>query len=105
MQIAETSSGAATLSPQFRPEGASVSDVIADLRRQMQDRLKEIERELGGLERLVREREQIQAALAQPPFAAAPASAEGCVQGVVERLGAEALPDDVAVVALRFVGV
>jgi hypothetical protein len=47
-----------------------VSDVIADLRRQMQERLKEIERELAGMERLARERDQIVAALAQPPFAA-----------------------------------
>jgi hypothetical protein len=47
-----------------------VSDVIADLRRQMQDRLKEIERQLKDLDGLVREREQIEAALAQPPFAA-----------------------------------
>jgi predicted HTH transcriptional regulator len=46
-----------------------VSDVIADLRRQMQDRLKEIDGELKGVEALQREREQIEAALAQPPFA------------------------------------
>ena len=38
-------------------------------------------------------------------FAAAPDSAEASLQRVVERLGAEALPDDVAVVALRYVGV
>src|SRR5204862_4171714 len=38
-------------------------------------------------------------------FAAAPRSAEGCVQKVVEELGAQALPDDVAIVALRFTGV
>jgi hypothetical protein len=48
-----------------------VSDVIADLRRQMQDRLKQIDAELKDLDALVREREQIEAALAQPPFAAA----------------------------------
>jgi hypothetical protein len=47
-----------------------VSDVIADLRRQMQDRLKQIDAELKDLDALVREREQIEAALAQPPFAA-----------------------------------
>jgi predicted HTH transcriptional regulator len=52
-----------------------VSDVIADLRRQMQDRLKEIERQLKDLDGLVREREQIEAALAQPPFAAEPRAA------------------------------
>jgi CRP-like cAMP-binding protein len=52
-----------------------VSDVIADLRRQMQDRLKEIERQLAGMESLAREREQLEAALAQPPFASAPARA------------------------------
>jgi hypothetical protein len=48
-----------------------VSDVIADLRRQMQDRLKEIDGELKSVEALVSEREQIEAALAQPPFATA----------------------------------
>jgi PAS domain S-box-containing protein len=37
-------------------------------------------------------------------FAAAPATADGSVERIVEQLGAEALPDDVAVVALRFVG-
>src|ERR1700759_5430530 len=47
---------------------ACVSDMIADLRRQMQERLKEIERELNGLEDLTRERAQIEAALARPPF-------------------------------------
>jgi hypothetical protein len=46
-----------------------VSDVIADLRRQMQDRLKEIDGELKSVEALVREQQQIEAALAQPPFA------------------------------------
>jgi len=46
-----------------------MSDVIADLRRQMQERLKEIEKELKGVDDLLREREQIEAALAQPPFA------------------------------------
>lgn len=46
-----------------------MSDVIADLRRQMQDRLKQIDAELKDLEALVHEREQIEAALAQPPFA------------------------------------
>jgi hypothetical protein len=46
-----------------------MSDVIADLRRQMQERLKEIDKELGGFDALVREREQIETALAQPPFA------------------------------------
>ena len=38
-------------------------------------------------------------------FAGAPDSAEGAVQKIVEQLGAEALPDDVAIVALRFIGV
>ncbi len=45
-----------------------MSDVIGDLRRQMQQRLKEIERELDGVQALLREQEQIRAALAQPPF-------------------------------------
>jgi hypothetical protein len=44
-----------------------VSDVIADLRRQMQDRLKEIDGELKSVEALVSEREQIEAARAPAP--------------------------------------
>jgi hypothetical protein len=46
-----------------------VSDVIAGLRRDLEQRLNDIERELGALEPLVREREQIQAALSREPFA------------------------------------
>ena len=46
-----------------------MSDVIAGLRRDLEERLKDIERELAEHEPLLRERDQIQAALAQPPFA------------------------------------
>jgi hypothetical protein len=53
-----------------------MSDVIADLRRQMQERLNVIERELKDVEGLVREREQIEAALARAPFAAERPAAE-----------------------------
>jgi hypothetical protein len=52
-----------------RVKGSQVSDVIADLRRDLEGRLKDIERELSGLEPLVREREDIRAALERPPFA------------------------------------
>ena len=53
-----------------------MSDVIADLRRQMQQRLKQIERELGDVEGLLREQAQLSAALATSPFVeAASASA------------------------------
>jgi hypothetical protein len=52
-----------------------VSDVIAGLRRDLEERLKDIERQLAEHEPLVRERDQIQAALEQPPFAAAPGPA------------------------------
>lgn len=48
-----------------------MSDVIAGLRRDLEQRLKQIERQLAEHEPLLREREQIQAALGQPPFAAA----------------------------------
>jgi hypothetical protein len=48
-----------------------VSDVIAGLRRDLEVRLQEIERELAGLEPLVREQERLRAALARPPFAGA----------------------------------
>jgi sugar-specific transcriptional regulator TrmB len=50
-------------------EGSQVSDVIAGLRRDLEARLSEIERELAGLEPLISERERIRAALARPPFA------------------------------------
>lgn len=46
-----------------------MSDVIAGLRRDLEQRLKDIERELAEHEPLVRERDQIEAALALPPFA------------------------------------
>jgi sugar-specific transcriptional regulator TrmB len=46
-----------------------VSDVIAGLRRDLEGRLKEIERELAAQEPLVREREQIREALSRAPFA------------------------------------
>jgi sugar-specific transcriptional regulator TrmB len=47
-----------------------MSDVIGDLRRDLEQRLKEVERQLDALQPLVAEREQLQAALARPPFAA-----------------------------------
>lgn len=47
-----------------------MSDMIAGLRRDLEERLKDIERQLAEHEPLLREREQIAAALAQPPFAA-----------------------------------
>src|SRR5215475_4550015 len=46
-----------------------MTDVIAELRRDMRQRLAQIERELAGLEDLVRERDQLKAALAKAPFA------------------------------------
>jgi hypothetical protein len=46
-----------------------VSDFIGDLRRDLENRLKEVDRELAGVEPLMRERERLQAALATPPFA------------------------------------
>ena len=48
-----------------------MSDVIAGLRRDLEQRLKDIERQLAEHEPLLREREQLQAALGQPPFASA----------------------------------
>src|SRR5690349_7236744 len=48
-----------------------MTDVIAELRRDMRQRLGQIERELEGLEELVRERDQLKAALAKAPFAEA----------------------------------
>ena len=48
-----------------------MSDFIGDLRRDLEKRLKEVDRELAGVEPLMRERERLQAALATPPFASA----------------------------------
>jgi hypothetical protein len=47
-----------------------VSDPIGDLRREMEQRLKVVERELAAVEPLVRERERLEAALSMAPFAA-----------------------------------
>ena len=44
--------------------------MIAGLRRDLEQRLNAIERELSAYEPLLREREQIEAALGRPPFAA-----------------------------------
>ena len=46
-----------------------MSDVIGGLRRDLEQRLNAIERELSAYEPLLRERDEIQAALARPPFA------------------------------------
>jgi sugar-specific transcriptional regulator TrmB len=46
-----------------------VSDVIADLRSDLERRLEEIDRQLAEVQPLMREQEQIRAALARPPFA------------------------------------
>jgi sugar-specific transcriptional regulator TrmB len=50
-------------------KGANVSDVIGDLRRDLEGRLREVERQLDAYQPLLREREQLQEALAKPPFA------------------------------------
>jgi sugar-specific transcriptional regulator TrmB len=46
-----------------------VSDFIGDLRRDLEQRLKEVDRQLADVEPLMRERERIQTALSMPPFA------------------------------------
>jgi DNA-binding transcriptional ArsR family regulator len=46
-----------------------VSDFIGDLRRDLENRLKEVDRELAGVDHLMRERERLQQALSMPPFA------------------------------------
>ena len=48
-----------------------MSDVIGDLRRDLEGRLKEVERQLDAYQPLLREREQLQEALAKPPFSGA----------------------------------
>jgi hypothetical protein len=62
-----------------------VSDVIAGLRRDLEQRLTDIDREIGVLEPLVREREQIQAALNRPPFATASKPARPATKGTSAR--------------------
>ena len=53
-----------------------MSDPIGELRREMEQRLKVVERELAAVEPLVRERERLEAALSMAPFAGpAPARA------------------------------
>ena len=49
-----------------------MSDVIGDLRRDLEGRLREVERQLDAYQPLLREREQLQEALAKPPFADRP---------------------------------
>jgi len=46
-----------------------VSDFIGDLRRDLENRLKEVDRELAEVDHLMRERDRLRAALATPPFA------------------------------------
>jgi hypothetical protein len=46
-----------------------VSDFIGDLRRDLENRLKEVDRQLADVEPLMRERDRLQSALATPPFA------------------------------------
>lgn len=48
-----------------------MSNVIGDLRRDLEGRLKEVERQLDAYQPLLREREQLQEALAKPPFSSA----------------------------------
>jgi len=50
-------------------KGANVSDVIGDLRRDLEGRLQEVERQLDAYQPLLKEREQLQEALSRPPFA------------------------------------
>jgi hypothetical protein len=46
-----------------------VSDFIGDLKRDLEQRLKEVERELANVDPLLRERDRLRAALAAAPFA------------------------------------
>jgi sugar-specific transcriptional regulator TrmB len=46
-----------------------VSDFIGDLKRDLEQRLKEVERELANVDPLLLERDRLRAALAAPPFA------------------------------------
>jgi hypothetical protein len=52
----------------LKAKGANVSDVIGELRRDLEGRLKEVERQLDAYQPLLHEREQLQEALAKPPF-------------------------------------
>jgi sugar-specific transcriptional regulator TrmB len=46
-----------------------LSDFIGDLRRDLEQRLREVERELANVDPLLRERDRLRSALATPPFA------------------------------------
>jgi hypothetical protein len=46
-----------------------LSDFIGDLRRDLEQRLKDVERELANVDPLLRERDRLREALATPPFA------------------------------------
>jgi sugar-specific transcriptional regulator TrmB len=56
-----------------------LSDFIGDLRRDLEQRLKEVERELANVDPLLRERDRLRSALATPPFAATTATASARV--------------------------
>ena len=62
-----------------------MSDVIAGLRRDLEQRLSDIERQLAGLEPLLRERAEIQEALTRPPFSAAPPAPRPATRGTSAR--------------------
>jgi hypothetical protein len=52
-----------------------MAEMIARVRKEMQDRLKEIESELSAVEALIAEKARLEHALATPPFAEAKAAA------------------------------
>ena len=49
-----------------------MAEVIARVRKEMQDRLNEIQRELASVEPLIAERARLEQVLATPPFAVQP---------------------------------
>lgn len=62
-----------------------MSDFIGDLRRDLEQRLKEVDRQLAGVEHLMRERERLQTALSLPPFAAPSRGRAGVIKGTSPR--------------------
>jgi hypothetical protein len=62
-----------------------VSDFIGDLRRELEQRLKEVERQLAGVEHLLHERDRLRTALATPPFAAPARGRAGVIKGTSSR--------------------
>jgi predicted HTH transcriptional regulator len=69
-----------------------LSDFIGDLRRDLEQRLKEVERELANVDPLLRERDRLRSALATPPFATTTAAATAAAPRVATKSARKSRP-------------